>query len=122
MEINVGTDIIEINRIKESIETMGDKFKQRVFTQKEIDYCESKNSQKYQHYAARFAGKEAVFKAISKKLDNKFDIAWTDIEITNDSQNRPQVEILNKKVDIQNIDISLSHCKTFAISNVVATF
>ena len=52
MQINCGTDIIEIDRIKESIEELGDKFLQRVYTKKEIEYCESKSSAKYQHYAA----------------------------------------------------------------------
>ena len=63
MKITCGTDIIEIKRIRESIETIGEKFLQRVFTENEINYCESKGQQKYQHYAARFAAKEAAFKA-----------------------------------------------------------
>ena len=74
MDIYVGNDIIEVNRIQESIENLGDKFINRVFTEKEIKYCEEKNVMKYKHYAARFAAKEAVFKAISKKLDDKFSI------------------------------------------------
>ena len=64
MKILCGTDIIEISRIKESIENLGDKFLNRVYTQKEIAYCESKKTQKYQSYAVRFAAKEAVFKAL----------------------------------------------------------
>ena len=71
MKISCGTDIIEIKRIKESIEDLGIKFLERVYTEKEIEYCESKKNQKYQHYAARFAAKEAIFKAISRKLNNK---------------------------------------------------
>ena len=57
MKICCGTDIIEIERIKQSIEDkkMGETFKNRIYTQNEIDYCESKKGQKYQHYAARFA-------------------------------------------------------------------
>ena len=64
MKISCGTDIIEIKRIKESIEDLGIKFLERVYTEKEIEYCESKKNQKYQHNAARFAAKEDVFKAI----------------------------------------------------------
>ena len=67
MQITCGTDIIEIDRIKENIEKLEDKFKNRIYTEKEIEYCESKKAQKYQHYAGKFAGKEAVFKAISTK-------------------------------------------------------
>ena len=120
LEITCGIDIIEIDRIKKCIEPLDDKFRERVYTEKEIRYCESKNKQKYQHYAARFAGKEAVFKAISCKLENKFEISWQDIEILNDNTGRPYVKILNSNLNnITNIDISLSHCKEYAIANVV---
>ena len=74
MQVTCGIDIIEIDRVKSSIEETNNKFIERVYTKNEIQYCESKNSQKYQHYAARFAAKEAVFKAISKTLENKYDI------------------------------------------------
>ena len=79
--------------------------------------------QKYQHYAARFSAKEAVFKAISDELENKFQISWKDIEILNDEKGRPYVNILNNKIqNIEDIDISLSHCKQYAIANVVVIF
>ena len=117
MQITCGTDIIEIERIKESIENLGEKFLNRIYTQKEIEYCESKKSQKYQHYAARFAAKEAIFKAISKELKDKYEIGWKDMEILNDEQGRPQVKI--KGVQIENIDISISHCKDYAVAMVV---
>ena len=68
MKITCGTDIIEIERIKQTMEDMEQAFKDRVFTEAEIKYCESRKKQKYQHYAGRFAAKEAVFKAISTKL------------------------------------------------------
>ena len=68
MKISCGTDIIEIKRIKESIERTGQKFLDTIYTKKEVDYCESKKNQKYQHYAARFAAKEAVFKALSDNI------------------------------------------------------
>ncbi len=118
MKIYVGNDIIEVKRIQESIESLGDKFLNRVFTEKEIEYCESKNVMKYQHYAARFAAKEAIFKAISKNLENKFDIGWKDAEILNDINGRPYVNI-NMNVDI---DLSLSHIKEYAIATAVAIF
>ena len=121
MNIRIGTDIIEISRIKKSIEDTDNKFIERVYTNKEIEYCESKKSQKYQHYAVRFAGKEAVFKAISSTLKNKFKIDWKDIEILNDSSGRPYVNILKSKISEKiNIDISLSHCKEYAVANVIA--
>ena len=119
MNINVGNDIIEVERIKESIENLGDKFLNRVFTEKEIEYCESKNMMKYQHYAARFAAKEAVFKAISKLLENKFEIGWKDVEILTDNNGRPYVNILSKNLGLLDIDISISHIKDYAISTAI---
>ena len=64
MKIACGIDIIEIDRIKENIDKLENKFLDKIFTQKEIQYCEGKKKQKYQHYAARFAAKEARFKKI----------------------------------------------------------
>ena len=123
MNIKCGTDIIEIDRIKESIESYNNSFLERIYTDKEIEYCESKKMQKFQHYAARFAAKEAVFKAISNKLENKYSISWKDIEISNDRNGRPYVEIKNQKqLMIENIDLSLSHCKDYAVAMVVVDF
>lgn len=119
MKVTCGTDIIEIERIKTSIENLGEKFLNRVFTKNEIEYCESKNKQKYQHYAARFAAKEAAFKALSWKIEDKYNIKWTDFEILNDEQGRPCINIYCIDYeDIENIDLSLSHCKEYAIANV----
>ena len=123
MKIRTGTDIIEISRVKESIESTNKKFCERVYTEKEREYCENKKIQKYQHYAVRFSAKEAIFKAISDELENKFEINWKDIEILNDERGRPYVNILNNKIqNIEDIDISLSHCKEYAIANVVVIF
>lgn len=119
MKIKCGVDIIEISRVKESIESLGERFINRVFTEKEIEYCESKKNQKYQHYAARFAAKEAVFKALSWKLEDKYEICWKDIEVVDDKQGRPSLNIIGMNLnDIENIDISLSHCKEYAVANV----
>lgn|SRR5574344_1099563 len=119
MEVLVGTDIIEVNRVEKAMQD--DNFAKRVFTDKEIAYCESKNKTKYQHYAARFAAKEAIFKAISKNLDNKFDIDWKNFEITNDDSGRPIANIVgidNNKLDTSKIkiDVSLSHIEMYAIA------
>ena len=119
MDIKIGTDIIEVKRIQSSIEKVGDKFLNRVFTNKEIDYCESKKATKFEHYSARFAGKEAVFKAISPMLKNKFSIDWTDVEILNDNQGRPYVVIHKEELKNVSIDISLSHIKESAIAMAI---
>lgn len=122
MKIKCGTDIIEIDRIKESIESLGDKFLNRVYTQKEIAYCESKKSQKYQHYAARFAAKEAIFKAISEGLADKFELGWNDYEVSNDETGKPIVKITGLDLKNIEIDLSISHCKQYAVATVVAIF
>ena len=122
MKVTVGTDIIEVERIKNAIQS-NIKFAETVFTCKEIEYCESKNLSKYEHYAARFAAKEAVFKAISNSLENKYSISWKNVEVQNDENGRPRVNFLrNKPRELKNIEISLSHCKTYAVATVVATW
>ncbi len=119
MKILTGTDIIEIKRVQEYID-LNKGFINRVYTEREIEYCESKNKQKYQHYAARFAAKEATFKAVSELLKNKYDISWKNIEIINDISNKPKIQFLDIELNnIQDIDISISHCKEYAVSNVV---
>lgn len=120
MKILCGTDIIEINRIKKSIERSGENFLKLVFTPKEIEYCEKRKAAKYYHYAGRFAAKEAIFKAVSSLLENKFDISWHNAEVINDENGNPKIEFLDIKFDkIKNIDISISHCKEYAVATVV---
>ena len=119
MKVTCGVDIIEITRIKECIETLDNKFLNKIYTEKEIEYCESKKKQKYQHYAARFAAKEAFFKAVSGYLNDKYELSWKDAEIKNDEQGRPYIKLLKEVKKIDNIDVSISHCKDYAIANVI---
>ena len=122
MEYYCGTDIIEVERVKKAIsQTEG--FKQKVFTEKEIAYAEGKGENvKYQHYAGRFAAKEAIYKAVSN-IDNT--ITFGNIEIINNKENkeRPIVTIYNQdgsvRDDIKNIDVSISHIKELAIATAV---
>lgn len=122
-----GTDIIEVERVKKAMEDVS--FILRVFTQNEIEYCEKyQGDSKYQHYAARFAGKEAIFKAISVALKSKFDISWQDIEIGRSKDGKPLLYYKGSEeagiVKIGNItlqvDVSLSHIKDYAIATAVA--
>lgn len=119
MKITCGTDIIEIERIKHAIENLQDKFLNKIFTKNEIQYCEKHGPQRYEHYAARFAAKEAIFKAISKKSKT---INWNKLEIINSENGRPVVNLLEEIDGLQSIDVSISHCKTYACANVVAVF
>ena len=121
MHILCGTDIIEIERRKKTIERNGENFLNLIYTEAEIAYCESKKNAKYYHYAGRFAAKEAIFKAISGLLKNKFDISWHNAQVINDKNGNPQIEFLDIKFDkLKSIDISISHCKEYAVATVVA--
>ena len=120
MKIQTGIDIIEVERIQEAIEKGGDHFKNRIYTEQEIAYCESKKKTKYQHYAARFAAKEAVYKAISNLISDRSDVLWKQIEVEQDENGRPL--ILKKKIEkieLEGIDISLSHLQGLAVASVV---
>lgn len=124
MRVSTGIDIIEVDRVRKNIEKYEERFLNKVYTEKEIEYCEGKKVQKYESYAGRFAAKEAVFKAISGMLDNKFDIDWKDIEVINDKNGRPLVNVNTKLktsrlVEIVGIDISISHVKDTAVASVV---
>ena len=114
MVLGLGIDIIEISRIKESIDEYGDSFLQKVYTPNEIEYCSGK-ANKYQHFAARFAAKEAVYKAFS--TSHQEGLSWQDIEITNEPSGMPVVK-LNGKLksflsDNKDLKISISHSDNF---------
>ena len=122
MKVTCGIDMIEVNRIQDSIESLGEKFLNKIYTPSEIEYCNSKKQMRYQHFAVRFAAKEAIFKAISDLLEDKYEITWTDVEILNDEKGKPYVKFINKEYPIKEIDISLSHLKEYAIANCVITY
>lgn len=125
MQIKSGIDIIEVDRIKNSVEELGEDFVKRVYTDQEIKYCESKNKNKYQCYAARFAVKEATFKAISTLLKDKYSISWKNIETIHNQGGKPIVRLvaISKEVEkeldkIDSIDVSISHIKEYAVASV----
>lgn len=115
-----GTDIIEISRIQKSIEKSGETFLNLIYTPAEIEYCESKRNAKYCHYAGRFAAKEAIYKAVSGILNDRFGISWKNAQVINDKNGNPHVEFLNIELKgLKSIDISISHCKEYAVATVV---
>jgi holo-[acyl-carrier protein] synthase len=117
MILGLGIDIIEIARIKQSIEKYGDRFLDKVFTKGEINYC-NKKFNKYQHYAARFAAKEAVYKALASGW--KEGLRWKDIEIQNDPTGMPVVKPGGKLQSFLANDtqlrISISHSENYVTS------
>lgn len=105
----IGIDIVETKRIKKLIKNK--KFLNRVFSEEEINYCESKKN-KEQHYSARFAAKEAVWKALA----GKYSIPLKNIMIQNIQNGKPQVVIKDKKLNKLKIEVSLSHTKEYAVA------
>ena len=119
----VGTDIIEVARIEKLIKEKGDKFLNRIYTKNEIDYCESKGLNKYQHYAGRFAAKEAVFKVLNGETDSGNSLIFKNIEILNKNDGAPYVNILDDiKINCfdTDVDISISHIKKYATATAVS--
>lgn len=118
-----GNDIIRISRIQDSIEQVGETFLKRVYTEEEIGYCESRRMCKYQSYAARFAAKEAVYKAVAPITSE--DITWKDIEVKRNINGKPYIQLYGKleemvkEKNIDAIDLSLSHDGDYAIATVV---
>ena len=131
MKITTGIDIIEVERIRKAIEELGDNFLNRIYTKSEIEYCNKSDVMKYQHFAARFAVKEAVFKAISTFIEDRKDGLWTSIEVVNKIGGKPSINVEKltsnititvDNMELKDIDISLSHIKEYAVASVVAIF
>ncbi|MBR3887603.1 MAG: holo-ACP synthase [Clostridia bacterium] len=125
MAVYCGTDIVSVERIKNSIEELGDTFIKRIYTDEEIEYCESRRMCKYQSYAARFAAKEAAYKAISPETMD--EITWHDAEIIKKPNGKPVMKLNGKLARLaderglitENIDVSLSHDDVYATATVV---
>jgi len=112
----IGVDILEIQRIRESIDRTGDHFLDKVFTETEIAYCTAKHDAA-QHFAARFAAKEAVSKALATGWTGAF--RWKDVEVTNDLLGRPEVTLhgqLRETIGTATVLVSLSHSLTHVVA------
>jgi holo-[acyl-carrier protein] synthase len=116
----IGIDMIEPERLAASMKKKG--FRELVFSKNEIAYCEKK-TKKFEHYAARFAAKEAFFKAIGTGWGK--DTAFNEIEITNNKDGKPEIFFLGKtaatiaEMKPGKISVSLSHIKTMASAIVI---
>ncbi len=114
MIIGIGTDIIEIERVRRAVSR--EHFKNRVFTKNEQNYCESRGAQSAASYAARFAAKEAFFKAIGTGIITDL----TDVEIVNNAAGQPQIflygkaKILAEDKHVKKVFASLSHSLEYA--------
>ena len=121
--IGIGVDIVENERMKESLDQWGGRFKDRVFLPEEQSYCESKASG-WRHYAGRFAVKEAVSKAFGTGIGEH--IGWLDIEVLRDEQTgAPSVRLSDKawklasERGVKQVLVSLSHSHAFAVAQAL---
>jgi holo-[acyl-carrier protein] synthase len=117
--LGVGNDILEIDRIRKSIQAHGQRFLDRIFTKKEQAYCLN-----HQDAAPRFAGRFAAKEAIAKALGTGFGdaLSWLDIEILADGSGRPIAtfsEKLQKQFHNPRIHLSISHCKLYALATAI---
>ena len=116
-----GADIIEIKRVKKAIEN-DVKFINKIFSREEIKYCSSKMRNEI-NFAARFAAKEAFFKALGTGWRD--GMKWTEISVENDELGKPEIRLKGKtfKVfkdkDMTRINLSISHTRDFAVAFVV---
>lgn len=121
MITGIGLDVIEVERVAEKIQKEQG-FRELVFAAAEIEYCEPK-AHKYEHYAARFAAKEALFKALGTGWAS--GTSYNEIIILGDEAGKPEVRFTGetgvtlKHLDLSKINISLSHLKNIAAAVVV---
>lgn len=111
--LGIGNDIIEIERIRKSIDTYGLRLISRLFTTKEQDYC-LKYKDPVPHFAGRFSAKEAIVKALGTGFGEH--ASWLDVEILNDDHGKPNVHFSNdlgKKLKNTSVLISISHCQLY---------
>jgi holo-[acyl-carrier protein] synthase len=122
MIVGTGIDIAEVPRIRQSIERFGQRFLQRVFTEGEIRYCDSK-ANRFERYAARFAAKEAAMKALGTGWNH--GVRWRDCEVVRMPGGRPTIAFHGKagefamKLGMRNAALSISHTQEQAIAQVI---
>jgi len=126
MIIGTGVDLAEVDRIQAALEDprIGRRFRDRVFTEKEIAYCEKKRRGKYESYAGRFAAKEAVMKALGRGWGA--NVRWLDIEIVRARSGKPDIALHDKtarladQLGIRRWALSITHTKQHGLAYVIA--
>jgi holo-[acyl-carrier protein] synthase len=118
----VGIDIVEIEKLRLAMVRRGERLRNRAFTSAEIEYCTARANQ-YQHYAARFAAKEAAFKAIGTGW--RGGVGWHDAEVKNELSGKPALILSGRALEVaremgaRHFWVSLSHTDRYAIAQVV---
>jgi holo-[acyl-carrier protein] synthase len=126
MVVSVGVDMVEVERVRRALENSrsGQRFRARVFTEQEIEYCERKRRGRYQSYAGRFAAKEAVMKALGRGWGAK--VTWLDIAVAPARSGRPEIVLQQKtarlaeQLRIRRWFLSITHTEQHAVAYVIA--
>jgi len=126
MIISVGVDLAEVERIRRALEDrrIGNRFRARVFTDAEIQYCEKKRRGRYESYAGRFAAKEAVMKALGRGWGAK--VRWLDIEVARARSGKPDLVLYGKtatlaaELGIHRWALSITHTAQHGLAYVIA--
>jgi holo-[acyl-carrier protein] synthase len=120
--VGIGVDIVEIEKLRLAMVRRGERLRNRAFTAAEIQYCEERAS-RYQHYAARFAAKEAAFKAIGTGWRD--GVGWHDAEVKNELSGKPSLILSGRALELAErmgarlFWLSLSHTDQYAVAQVV---
>lgn len=126
MILSTGVDLAEVGRIRAALEDprIGQRFRTRVYTEKEIAYCETKQRGKFESYAGRFAAKEAVMKALGRGWGAK--VRWLDIEVVRARSGKPEIVLHDKtaqlavELGIRRWALSITHTKEHGLAFVIA--
>lgn len=122
MIVGIGTDVIQVQRVRNAMERYGDRFLRRIFTELEIEYCSGRKNSAL-HYAGRFAAKESAFKAMGRGWGG--DLGWKDIEISNEPSGAPRIHFHGKALELVQEKkvcrayVSISHVEELATAIVV---
>ena len=121
--VGIGTDIVECLRIKRMIERHGELFLTRVYTEREVLYCQARKHST-EHFAGRWAAKEAIMKCLGTGWQR--GLSWTDFEVRNDPDGKPHVltcgaaKDLIQRLRISDVLITISHCRAYATAHALA--
>jgi holo-[acyl-carrier protein] synthase len=122
MVIGIGTDLMEIARIQQSIARYGDRFLQRIFTPGEIAYCQQKKNSA-ESFAARFAAKEAAAKALGTGISH--GVNWLEMEVTREPSGKPALVLIGRaaqrgrQIGVTRTSLSLTHSRETALAVVI---
>ncbi len=122
MILGIGTDLAEVSRIRESIARFGDRFLNRIYTERERSYALLK-ANAYERFAARFAAKEAGMKAIGTGWSQ--GVSWQDFEVANEPSGRPTLRLsgmaqeIARQIQVRKISLSLTHTQSTAMAVVI---